>query len=207
MLQDTIDWNTSVPMFAPVRTEGLFWRLHGLILHREQHCSRQSQRGIPKTSVRDSPPRIFPIARWERAVPLYAEKLFGIQKVLALRGWVAFPSHATLQPTIWQVQKRGSDARQRQIPESTGIISNSRRTRISALSRCFVRLDWSIIGANLSSKESSTRSSSLSNATEDIVQIIQFPCFEFFNLWSYIVKQLNWFWSIKHEVRQSFYWF
>ena len=25
----------------------------------------------------------------------------------------------------------------------------------------------------------------------DIVQIIQFPCFEFFNLWSYIVKQLN----------------
>ena len=25
----------------------------------------------------------------------YAEKLFGIQKVLALRGWVAFPSHAT----------------------------------------------------------------------------------------------------------------
>ena len=31
----------------------------------------------------------------------------------------------------------------------------------------------------------------VSNATEDIVQIIQFPCFEFFNLWSYIVKQLN----------------
>ena len=25
----------------------------------------------------------------------YAEKLFGIQKVLALRGRVAFPSHAT----------------------------------------------------------------------------------------------------------------
>ena len=32
-----------------------------------------------------SPARLFPIARWERAVPLYAEKLFGIRKVLALR--------------------------------------------------------------------------------------------------------------------------
>ena len=31
---------------------------------------------------------------------LYAEKFFGIRKVLALRGRVAFPSHATLQPTI-----------------------------------------------------------------------------------------------------------
>ena len=178
-----------------------------VILHREQPHPRKPYRGIQRTSSKDSPVRIFVVARQQRAVPLYAEKFFGIRKVLALRGWVVFPSHATLQPTIWQVQKRGSDARQRQIPESTGIISNSRRKRISALSRCFVRLDWSIIGANLSSKESSTRSSSLSNATEDIVQIIQFPCFEFFNLWSYIVKQLNWFWSIKHEVRQSFYWF
>ena len=178
-----------------------------VILHREQPHPRKPYRGIQRTSSKDSPARIFVVARQQRAVPLYAEKFFGIRKVLALRGRVAFPSHATLQPTIWQVQKRGSDARQRQIPESTGIISNSPRKRISALSRCFVRLDWSIIGANLSSKESSTRSSSLSNATEDIVQIIQFPCFEFFNLWSYIVKQLNWFWSIKHEVRQSFYWF
>lgn len=37
----------------------------------------------------------FVVARQQRAVPLYAEKLFGIRKVLALRGWVAFPSHAT----------------------------------------------------------------------------------------------------------------
>ena len=43
----------------------------------------------------DSPARIFVVARQQRAVPLYAEKLFGIRKVLALRGWVAFPSHAT----------------------------------------------------------------------------------------------------------------
>ena len=46
--------------------------------------------------------------------------------------------------------KRGSDARQRQIPESTGIISNSPRKRISALSRCFVRQDWNITAAGLS---------------------------------------------------------
>ena len=68
-------------------------------------------------------------------------------------------------PDWWQPRKRGSDARQRQIPESTGIISNSPRKRISALSRCFVRQDWSITAAGLSSKESSTRSSSSSNAT------------------------------------------
>ena len=86
-------------------------------------------------------------------------------KTLALRGRAAFPSHATLQPTIWQVQKRGSDARQRQIPESTGIISNSPRRRISALSRCFIRRDRSITGAVLSSKESSARSSLSSDAT------------------------------------------
>ena len=66
-----------------------------VILHREQPHPRKPYRGIQRTSVRDSPARLFPIARWEQAVPLYAEKLFGIQKVLALRGWVAFPSHAT----------------------------------------------------------------------------------------------------------------
>lgn len=37
----------------------------------------------------------FVVARQQRAVPLYAEKFFGIRKVLALRGWVVFPSHAT----------------------------------------------------------------------------------------------------------------
>ena len=179
-----------------------------VILHREQPHPRKPYRGIQRTSSKDSPARIFVVARQQRAVPLYAEKFFGIQRYSSLCEAGRRSRVTPLKlPDWWQPQKRGSDARQRQIPESTGIISNSPRKRISALSRCFVRLDWSIIGANLSSKESSTRSSSLSNATEDIVQIIQFPCFEFFNLWSYIVKQLNWFWSIKHEVRQSFYWF
>ena len=68
-------------------------------------------------------------------------------------------------PDWWQPQKRGSDARQRQIPESTGIISNSPRKRISALSRCFVRQDRSITAAGLSSKESSGRSSLSSDET------------------------------------------
>jgi len=70
-------------------------------------------------------------------------------------------------------------------------LSGSMKSKIFASRSCFVKPDWSITAAVLSSNVSSTRSSSLSNATEDIVQIIQFPCFEFFNLWSYIVKQLN----------------
>ncbi len=66
-----------------------------VILHREPTRLRKPQRRIFETLVRDSPARIFVVARQQRAVPLYAEKLFGIRKVLALRGWVAFPSHAT----------------------------------------------------------------------------------------------------------------
>ena len=57
-----------------------------VILHREQPHPRKPYRGIQRTSVRDSPARLFPIARWERAVPLYAENFFGIRKELALRG-------------------------------------------------------------------------------------------------------------------------
>ena len=71
-----------------------------VILHREPTRLRKPQRRIFETLVRDSPARIFVVARQQRAVPLYAEKFFGIRKVLALRGRVAFPSHATLQPTI-----------------------------------------------------------------------------------------------------------
>ena len=86
-------------MSAPVRSSPHRWIFFVcpetvVILHREQTRPEAVMEDFG-TSVRDSPPRIFPIARWERAVPLYAEKLFGIQKVLALRGWVAFPSHAT----------------------------------------------------------------------------------------------------------------
>ena len=66
-----------------------------VILHREPTRLRKPQRRIFETLVRDSPARIFVVARQQRAVPLYAEKFFGIRKVLALRGWVAFPSHAT----------------------------------------------------------------------------------------------------------------
>ena len=178
-----------------------------VILHRERPCLGSRSGGVFKLSIAVLRRGFFPSPDGSELY-LCMPKNFSAYKRCSLceAGWRSRVTPLKL-PDWWQPRKRGSDARQRQIPESTGIISNSRRKRISALSRCFVRLDWSIIGANLSSKESSTRSSSLSNATEDIVQIIQFPCFEFFNLWSYIVKQLNWFWSIKHEVRQSFYWF
>ena len=71
-----------------------------VILQRETTHPRKPYRGIQRTSSKDSPARIFVVARQQRAVPLYAEKFFGIRKVLALRGWVVFPSHATLQPTI-----------------------------------------------------------------------------------------------------------
>ena len=66
-----------------------------VILHREQPHPRKPYRGIQRTSLKDSPARIFVVARQQRAVPLYAENFFGIRKELALRGRVAFPSHAT----------------------------------------------------------------------------------------------------------------
>ena len=80
---------------APVRSAGFFSYRTVVILHREQPHPRKPYRGIQRTSSKDSPARIFVVARQQRAVPLYAEKFFGIRKVLALRGWVAFPSHAT----------------------------------------------------------------------------------------------------------------
>ena len=63
-----------------------------VILHREPTRLRKPQRRIFETLVRDSPARIFVVARQQRAVPLYAEKFFGIRKVLALRGRGVLPS-------------------------------------------------------------------------------------------------------------------
>ena len=57
-----------------------------VILHREPTRLRKPQRRIFETLVRDSPARIFVVARQQRAVPLYAENFFGIRKELALRG-------------------------------------------------------------------------------------------------------------------------
>ena len=57
-----------------------------VILHREPTRLRKPQRRIFETLVRDSPARIFVVARQQRAVPLYAENFFGIRKVPALRG-------------------------------------------------------------------------------------------------------------------------
>ena len=51
-----------------------------VILHREPTRLRKPQRKIFETLVRDSPARIFVVARQQRAVPLYAEKFFGIQR-------------------------------------------------------------------------------------------------------------------------------
>ena len=51
-----------------------------VILQREQPHPRKLYRGILKTSGRDSPARIFPIARWERAVFLSDNLRFVRQK-------------------------------------------------------------------------------------------------------------------------------
>ena len=49
-------------------------------MHRKQTRPRKPQRRIFETSLRDSPPRILVVTRQQQAVPLYAEKLFGIQR-------------------------------------------------------------------------------------------------------------------------------
>ena len=60
-----------------------------VILHREQPHPRKPYRGIQRTSSKDSPVRIFVVARQQRAVPLYAENFFGIQRYSSLceAGW------------------------------------------------------------------------------------------------------------------------
>lgn len=55
-----------------------------VILHREQPHPRKPYRGIQRTSSKDSPVRIFVVARQQRAVPLYAENFFGIQRYSSL---------------------------------------------------------------------------------------------------------------------------
>ena len=51
-----------------------------VILHRETLCPRKPQRRIYKTFGRNSPARIFPIARWERGVPLSDKLAFVRQR-------------------------------------------------------------------------------------------------------------------------------
>ncbi len=51
-----------------------------VILHREQTRPRKPYRGILRTSVRNSPVRIFPIVRWEQAVPLSDKLAFVRQR-------------------------------------------------------------------------------------------------------------------------------
>ncbi len=77
-----------------------------VILQRETTHPRKPYRGIQRTSSKDSPARIFVVARQQRAVPLYAEKLFGIQKVLALRGWVFSPVERLSNPKLWILTKK-----------------------------------------------------------------------------------------------------
>ena len=98
MLQDTTDRNTSIPMSAHDRSSphrGLVSAPDGCNIAHGKDRSGSRFGGFSKFSQKKFPARIFVVARQQRAVPLYAEKFFGIQKVLALRGWVAFPSHAT----------------------------------------------------------------------------------------------------------------
>lgn len=53
------------PQSAPVRSAGFFHLQTVVILHREQPYPRKQHRGILKTLGRDSPARIFPIAKWK----------------------------------------------------------------------------------------------------------------------------------------------
>ena len=81
-----IPWFRCPLQTAPVRTDGFFLPETVVILHREPTRLRKTQRRIFETLVRDSPARIFVVARQQRAVPSYAENFFGIRKVPALRG-------------------------------------------------------------------------------------------------------------------------
>ena len=68
-----------------------------VILHREQPHPRKPYRGIQRTSVRDSPARLFPIARWERAVPLSDKLAFVRQRCSLCEAGVAPQSRPFFQ--------------------------------------------------------------------------------------------------------------
>ena len=57
-----------------------FSRWPVVLLHRKQTRPQEPYRGIQRTSVRDSSARLFPIARWERAVFLSDNLRFVRQK-------------------------------------------------------------------------------------------------------------------------------
>ena len=86
------------------------------------------------------------------------KNFFGIQRYSSLceAGCVPESRHLNYQ-TDDNHEKEDRTPDNNRPQGSTGIISNSRRTRISALSRCFVKQDWSITAAGLSSNASSLR--------------------------------------------------
>ena len=163
---------TEIPRFrcpfttAPVRTEGLFWRPHGYNI----------------ATGKDPP---------SEAV---AEAFQSFYKKIFRRGFLFSPENSELYlcPTNWHLSDKGARSarpgplpsrdpflshiwiaivnRQTEMPGSLKLrvistLSGSMKSSISASTNCSVRPDQSITAVVLSSKESSTRSSSSSNAT------------------------------------------
>ena len=130
-----------------------------VILHKGKTRPRKPLREILKTSDRDSPARIFPIARWERGVPL-SDKLRFVRQRSSLCEAVAFSRVERLSNLkLWIPTKKEDNIPKHRV---ISILSGSMKSRISASTSCFVRPDWSITAAGLSSNASLPRSSSSS---------------------------------------------
>ena len=153
-------------MSAPVRTEGLFWRPHGCNIATgkdplSEAVAEVLQRFFENFSATDFSPHL------RRASCTFVRQI-GIcpTKVLALRGRSVLPSRTPFEPILWiptenwQTWPTGTPER-RVINTRFGLM----KSRISASTNCFVKPDRSITAAGLSSKESSAKSSSSSDAT------------------------------------------
>ena len=153
-LKDLDSDDRSRPLQSVRRT--FFRRPTVVILHKGKTRPRKPFREILKTSDRDSPARIFPIARWERAVPL-SDKLAFVRQRCSLCEAGAFSRVERLSnPKLWILTKKEHSSPKLRV---TSILSASMKSRISASTSCFVRPDWSITAAGLLLKESSARSS------------------------------------------------
>ena len=128
-----------------------------VILHREQPYPRKPYRGILRTSVRDSSARIFPIARWERGVPL-SDKLRFVRQRSSLCEAGDAPKSRPFLSYIW-IPTENRQTRPARSPERRVIntLSGLTRSKISASTNCSAKPDWSITGAVLSSNDSLAR--------------------------------------------------
>ena len=138
---------TEIPRFwcpattAPVRTEGFFCHETVVILRREQTRPQEPSRRIFETSVRDSPARIFVFVRGQRVVSLSDKSQFVRQKCSLCEAG-AFSRVKLLfldtMETDWRLANRND--RKLQI---TNTLPGSKKSKISASTSCFAKLNWS----------------------------------------------------------------